>query len=108
MSAKKQEAWEVVMADRNGGKSRFAILGDMHDDIVSDLEILKQKIRNIASGPSGNGHEKTQIKLEKGRMNLNGSTQQHKREQIGSGKGKGKITQMEVDRGVTRGFRKPT
>lgn len=49
------------------GKSKFAILAGSNEEIERnlDLESLKQKIQNLLGGPTPDGHETVQIKLEK-------------------------------------------
>lgn len=54
--------WSGKQQNRN-----FAVLEDNVEDVVSELEILKQKIRNLSGGPTSGGHEKCQRKLEKGK-----------------------------------------
>lgn len=66
-----QQTLEVKMTTwvRSGKRQNrnFAVWEDNVEDVVSELEILKQKIRNLSGGPTSGGHEKCQRKLEKGK-----------------------------------------
>lgn len=53
-------------------KSKFAVLADKNDEVIFELEMLKQKIRSLPGRPQSGGHDKGQIKLEKG-MSLKGA-----------------------------------
>lgn len=64
-----RDIWESVSSSTGGKGSKFAVLADVQDDSGPDLELLKKQIRNIPSGPKFSGHEKAQIKLEKGLKN---------------------------------------
>lgn len=52
-------AWQV-------SKSKFTVLADKNDEVIYELEMLKQKIRRLPSGSQSEGHNKGQIKLEIG------------------------------------------
>lgn len=50
-----------------GVRSQYSVLTDLVEDpAVSDIEVLKQKIRDLSGKAKIGGHEKAHIKLEKG------------------------------------------
>lgn len=56
-----------------GRGSKFVVLADVQEDVVTNLDFLKQKIKNIPCRLSSSGHEKAYIKLEKGLNTSKGS-----------------------------------
>lgn len=73
MSASRRGTLGTTTLQTFNSKSKYQALADIdEEDSVDEIDILKQKIKDILEGKKGGLHEKAHIKLERGMNSKNG------------------------------------
>lgn len=72
MSTGKENLGKESGTKINNSRSCFAVLAESSEEVNVDLDFLKQRIKNLTTGPKSWGHETAQVKLDRGRQATNG------------------------------------